>query len=165
MQPTLDVLNKLDWNVTDFNVNNIDLFDPESITFNVTEYSFKQFLNRPFEPPLYEIILYFPLDTKDPHTGSRQSYLVRRVYRSETGFNAYDILGAINTFYNKPIDKNLVYNMAKQGYIQSIDLRNRDQQGLWLNNSLPNSYLLRWVGLFFRGIEPYQDGYRIIIGP
>lgn len=165
MQPTLDVLNELDWNVTDFNVDNIDLFDPESFTFNVPEYSFKEFLNRPIEPPLREIVLYFPLDTKDPHTGSSQSYLVRRLYTSASGFNAYDILGAINTFYNRPIDRNLVYVMAKQAYIQSIDLKNRDLRGEWSNTSLPNSYLLEWVGLYFRGLEAYQDGYRVRLGP
>lgn len=157
----LHSFNQLDWNVTNFVIDQIYYINSnDSVT--IPNYNWKYLFNKRIKPLIYKLILYLPLDTKN--VPSTEQYLERLEYKSEYGFTPFDILGAINTFYLQPINRDLIYKLADEGYLTSLELKNLDQNGKWSNRSLSNSYLLSWVGQIFKGLEPYKDGYKINIG-
>ena len=135
---------EIDWDIDTDLIDSIRL-DDEDISL---PRDLKVLYNTPINPPLKELILYFP-KTRYPEEHFPPK---REIYRSERGFTPFEILGAIYTFYNKPISREVLELYADEDVEYA-------EEALQAEN--PKRIYLLGSMIRFTGLEPYEDGYEV----
>ena len=114
---------RTEWNMRDRRIDHIIDIVP---TRQPLSPEIRQLYSQPFDPPIHELILYFPKYYVDV---AHNSIVERLVFDSDRGFSPFDIFGAIWTYYADPVTIYQIQGAANAFSERAADLLEQIQRG------------------------------------
>lgn len=109
----IQLSNQIDWDILS---NDTDAIEIGDLILQYSPYHVA-FVSQ-FNPPIHDIILYLPSTRYDEYPPDRM------VYHSDRGFTPLDILGAIYTYYQIPVPRNVLEQMVQDGVANAQEALN-----------------------------------------